>query len=172
MFCAAVAAGGAIVDPGLAGGCRRLDSRSISRRWSSNVCWRSPVARRNSPMIFPIFRANSGSFSGPNTTRTTTKIMTRCGMLNIGVKRAASPRGCLALVAYPERPPSERRFCIIEEGRRPVKRPNANGHTSARERDDAFPIQLSRGDYLPLIETSSTSKISVAPGPMSPPAPR
>ena len=49
----------------------------------SKVERRSPVARLNSAITLPRLRANSGSFSGPKTTSATTKMMIRCGMLNI-----------------------------------------------------------------------------------------
>jgi len=64
---------------------RSSASRSRSLMWPSNVDRRSPVARRNSPMTLPRVRARSGSFSGPNTTSATTKMITICAMLNITV---------------------------------------------------------------------------------------
>ena len=76
----------------------------------SKVERRSPVARLNSAINFPRFRASSGSFSGPKTTERHDK--------NDNQMWDAQHFRLLRC-----------HFCIIEEGRRRVKRPKALCYT-------------------------------------------
>jgi len=65
--------------------------RSKSRISSSNALLKSPEALRNSAISLPRLRASSGSFCGPNTTRTTMNTTIMCGMLNIQSRCRQSP---------------------------------------------------------------------------------